>query len=367
MAEEIKVGMVGCGNISDAYLRGVQPYPNVKIVACADLIREKAEEKAAEYGVPRVLSVEELLTDPEIDVVLNITVPKAHAGVNLAALNAGKHVYCEKPLAISREEGRQTLELAKKKNLRVGCAPDTFLGGGLQTCRKLIDDGWIGQPVAAVAFVASPGPAGWPPHPCFFYERGGGPLLDMGPYYLTAFVSLLGPIVRTTGSTRISFPERVITNEFQFGQHIHVETPTHVAGVVDFASGAVGTLITSFDVWSNHLPFIEIYGSEGTLGVPDPNGFGGPVLLRRAGAESWTEMPLTHSAEVSRGIGLADMAAAIQRGRKHRANGDMAFHVLDVMLSFEEASESGRHQTIGSTCERPEPLPMGLLLGQLDE
>ncbi len=367
MAERFKIGIIGCGNISSAYLEGLKPYRFLEVVACADLIAEKAQNRAEEFGVPRACSVDEILTDPEIDLVLNLTVPKAHASINLAAIEAEKHVYCEKPFAVSREEAAQVLEAAREKGVRVGSAPDTFLGGGLQTCRKLIDDGWIGKPVAAAAFVASHGPESWHPNPGFFYEKGGGPLLDMGPYYLTALVTLLGPVVRVTGSTKASFPERLVTNEEQYGTYIPVEVPTHVAGVVDFASGAVGTLIVSFDVWGSHLPFIEIYGSEGSLSVPDPNGFGGPVLIRRLGAEDWSSVPLTHSDAVRRGIGLADMVTGIRHNRPHRANAELAFHVLDVLLSFEEASKKGRHIQIRSTYARPKPLPMGLLLGRLDE
>lgn len=366
MAEKIRVGIIGCGNISSAYLEGMKPYTVLTLAACADKIPAKAEEQAHEYGVSRVCSVKELLSDPEIDLILNLTVPKAHAEINAAALKAGKHVYCEKPLAVDRTEAKNVLEIAARKNLRVGSAPDTFLGGGLQTCRKLIDDGWIGKPVAAAAFVASHGPEGWHPNPAFFYEKGGGPVLDVGPYYLTALVSLLGPVARTTGSTKISFPERLVTNEEQFGTHIPVEVPTHVAGVLDFTNGVVATLISSFDVWGHHLPFIEIYGSEGTLSLPDPNGFGGPVRLRRARSDEWATIPLTHSDQVRRGIGLADLATAIQQGRPHRASAEMAYHVLDVLLSFQEASEQGRHQRIQSTCTRPEPLAPGLLPGQLE-
>ncbi len=366
MAKKINVGLIGCGNISSAYLEGVQIFDILEITACSDIEPQKAEEKAAEYNIPTVCSVEELLADPGIDLVLNLTVPRAHAEINLKAIRAGKHVYCEKPLAVTRKEGQEILEEAKKKGVRVGAAPDTFLGGGLQTCRKLIDDGWIGRPVAATAFVASHGPEGWHPNPGFFYQFGGGPLFDMGPYYLTALVHLLGPIRRVTGSAQKGSNERIITNEVNFGKKIPVEIPTHVAGVLDFQSGVVGTMIASFDVWSHHLPVIEIYGTQGTLAVPDPNGFGGPVLLRRAGAEEWSDIPLTHSPDVHRGIGLADMAAALRSGGKHRASGELAFHVLDAMQAFGEASESGKHILLESTCTRPDPLPMGLLAGQLD-
>jgi predicted dehydrogenase len=251
--------------------------------------------------------------------------------------------------------------LAKQKGVRVGGAPDTFLGAGLQTCRKLIDDGWIGQPVAATAFMLSHGPESWHPSPEFYYEVGGGPMFDMGPYYLTALVSLLGPVRRVSGSARISFSERLITSQPKYGQRVTVETPTHVVGVLDFAAGAIGAIITSFDVWAHNLPRIEIYGSEGSLSVPDPNTFGGPVRVRRAGANEWSDMPLTYGyAENSRGLGVADMAHALQSGRPHRANGDLTFHVLDIMHAVHEASAGGHYIELKSQCERPAAFPLDM-------
>ena len=366
MVTTTKVGIIGCGNISNAYFKGSRDFEILEVVACADIDLDRAKAKGEEQGV-RALSVEELLADPEIEIVVNLTIPAAHAAVSMAALEAGKNVHEEKPFALTREDGQKLLATAKEKGLLIGCAPDTFLGGGLQTCRKLIDDGWIGEPVAATAFMLGHGPEAWHPNPDFFYQVGGGPMFDMGPYYLTALVTLLGPVKRVTGSARISFPERVATSEALFGHRIKVEIPTHIAGVLDFAQGAVGTLITSFDVWSHHLPRIEIYGTEGSLSVPDPNTFRGPVKVRRAGAEDWNEVPLTHSDQVGRGIGVADMAYALRSGRPHRASGDLAYHVLDLMHSFHDASNGGRHVKVKSKVKQPAPLPLGLLAGQLDE
>lgn len=366
--EKVKVGIVGCGNISGIYLQNCRKFQILDVVACADLLLERAEAKAAEFGIPKACSTEELLADPEIELIVNLTIPQAHGEITLAALEAGKHVYSEKPLAVTREEGQHILKTATAKGLLVGCAPDTFLGGGLQTCRKLIDDGWIGEPVAATAFMLCHGHESWHPDPEFYYKPGGGPMLDMGPYYLTALVSLLGPIKRVTGSARVTFPERTITSQPKYGKKIQVEVPTHVAGVMDFATGAIGTIITSFDVWASTLPRIEIYGTSGSMLVPDPNTFEGPVLIRRMGANEWTEMPLTHGYTVnSRGIGVADMAYAIRTGRKHRANGEMAYHVLEVMYGFHDASVSGQHYELTSTCQRPEPLPVHLPAYVLDE
>ena len=362
----VKVGVVGCGNISGAYFSATKKFTILNIVACGDLDMDRAKAKAAEFGVPRACTVKELLADPEIEIVLNLTVPKAHAEVNLAALQAGKCAYTEKPFAVSIKEGRKVMELAKAKKLLVGSAPDTFMGGGIQTCRKLIDDGWIGKPVAATAFCMGHGHETWHPSPEFYYEKGGGPMFDMGPYYVTALVNLLGPVRRVSGSTRITFPVRTITSQPKHGKKITVETPTHIAGTLDFANGAICTIATSFDVWANSCPIIEIYGTDGSMKVPDPNGFGGQIFISRPGAP-WTELPLAFGyADQNRGIGLADMAYALRLGRKFRPCGDLAFHVLDIMESLHVSSDTGKAVELKSTCEQPAPLPLGLQPGQLD-
>jgi predicted dehydrogenase len=363
----VKVGVIGCGNISDAYLHVMKSLERVEVAACADLIRERAEAQAAKHGVPKACSVEELLADPEIGIVLNLTIPLAHAEVALKALDAGKSVYNEKPLAVTREDGKTIIDRARQKGLRVGCAPDTFMGGGIQTCRKLIDDGWIGEPVAATAFMQCHGHEHWHPDPDFYYQPGGGPMFDMGPYYLTALVALLGPVRRVAGSARITFAERLITSEPRRGTVVKVNTPTHIAGTMDFRSGAVGTIVTSFDVWVHTLPCIEIHGTEGSLSVPDPNTFGGVVRLFRKGGKDWATVPLSHGyTENSRGIGLADMANALQSGRPHRASGDLAYHVLDIMHAFLTSSEKGAYVELDSACEKPLPVPMDLRPGTLD-
>lgn len=367
--EKVRVGIIGCGNISGIYFKNTQKLEILDVIAAADLIPERVDSKAAEYSIPNVYySGKELLTNPDIELVINLTTPPDHAKVCLETLQAGKHVYVEKPLAAKREDAQKVLEFAKSRGLLVGGAPDTFMGAGIQTCRKLIDEGWIGTPIAATAFMMGHGHESWHPDPEFYYKVGGGPMFDMGPYYLTALINLLGPIKRVSGSARISFPERTITSEPKFGTKIDVEVPTHIAGVMDFASGAVGTIITSFDVWAANVPRIEIYGSEGTLSVPDPNTFGGPVRVRRAGVKEWTEMPLTHGfATNSRGIGPADMAYAIRSGRAHRANSDLTYHVLEVMHGFHDASRDGKYYELASSCARPSALPMVLLPNALDE
>ncbi|MCS6847644.1 MAG: Gfo/Idh/MocA family oxidoreductase [Anaerolineae bacterium] len=366
MTTQVNVGIIGCGNISPVYFRACKSLEILNLVGCADLDMARAEARAREFGT-RAFGVEALLAHPDVQIIINLTIPKAHGEIGIAALEAGKSVYNEKPLALSREEARRMLALAEARGLRVGGAPDTFMGAGIQTCRKLIDDGAIGQPIAAAAFMLCHGHESWHPDPEFYYQPGGGPMFDMGPYYLTALVTLIGPVQRVTGSARVTFPERTITSQPKYGQKITVRVPTHVAGVLDFASGAIGTLVTSFDVWKHSMPCIEIYGSEGSLQVPDPNTFGGPVRVARAGEKEWTDVPLTHPySQQSRGLGVADMAYALQSGRAHRASGELTYHVLDIMHAIHEASAEGRHILLESTCERPTPLPADLREGTLD-
>ncbi len=354
----MKVGVIGCGNISSVYLRVAQRFPQIEVVAVSDVVLERAQERAEQFNIPKVYSVDELIADSEIEVVLNLTVPKAHAPLNKRALEAGKHVYCEKPFGINRAEAQAVLELAQQKNRRVGCAPDTFLGAGIQTCYKLIREGAIGELVGASAFMLAPGHEHWHPDPEFFYKEGGGPMLDMGPYYITALVSLMGPARRVAGISRITRSERTITSEPKRGQVIQVETPTHITGAVEFASGAIATVTMSFDVQAHRLPCIEIYGTEGTLQVPDPNGFGGQVWLRRGGDTEWQEIAHTHPYnEQYRSLGLAEMIQAIEQNRPHRVSGELAYHVLDIMLAFNDSSASGAHITLQSTCRQPEPMP----------
>lgn len=359
--EKVSVGVIGCGKISSIYLQSPRIFDIIDIVACSDQIRERAESQAAAFGIPKVLSVDELLADPEIEIVLNLTIPQAHADLGMAALLAGKSVYGEKPLALDREQGQTLLRLAQDRQLYVGSAPDTFLGGGIQTCVELIKNGAIGTPIAATAFFMGHGPEGWHPDPNFFYQPGAGPLFDMGPYYLTALIALMGPVQRVASSTRITFPERLITSQPHAGEIIKVNTPTHIAGTLEFANGAIATLITSFDIWHHHLPNIEIYGTEGSLRVPDPNTFGGPVFLRRMDEAEWHEVPVTRGyTNNSRGIGLADMAYAMRTGASHRANETLAYHVLDIMQTLHESAREGRHITLSSTCSQPELLDPGI-------
>jgi predicted dehydrogenase len=362
------IGIIGCGNISGIYFKNLcTVFQNVEVVACADLEAERVQAKLEEYPDVKAATLEEILADSSIEIIVNLTTPQGHFPVAMQAVEAGKSVHNEKPVVLTRDEGKQLLAAAAAKGVRVGSAPDTFMGGGIQTCRKLIDDGWIGQPIGAQAFMLGHGHESWHPDPEFYYKVGGGPMFDMGPYYLTALVSLLGPVKRISGSTAMSFAERTITSEKKYGAKVEVEVPTHIAGVMDFASGAVGTITTSFDVWGSNVPCIEIFGTEGSLSVPDPNGFGGVPKIKRMGAKEWSELPLTHGyAENARGIGPADMASAIASGREHRANGKLAYHVLDIMHAFHDASDQGKYIELESRCERPAAMPVGLLKGMLD-
>lgn len=361
----LRVGFVGCGTISGQYAKACLALPALDVVAVSDLDPAKAVALAATLPGARPLDVADLLERPDVDAVLNLTLPATHAELALAAVKAGKHVYGEKPLATNRVDGLAVLDAAREAGLQVGCAPDTVLGGGVQTARALLDSGAIGEPVAATAFMVSRGVETWHPNPEFYYKQGGGPVWDMAPYYLSALVTLLGPVRRVTASSRIAFPQRTITSQPLAGQVIDVEVDTHVTGVLETVAGPLVTFIMSFDVWTSRLPRIEVYGSEGTLDVPDPNGFDAPVgLWRQSAAGSrhgeWTEVaPNAGFLGTGRGVGLADMARSVRNGERHRANGEIAFHVLDIMQAIGEAAESGAPIELTSTCARPEAVPSG--------
>lgn len=350
----MKVGIIGCGNISKIYLENAAVFHNYTIEAVSDLVLERAQERAKEYGIPKAYTTEELLNDPEIELVINLTIPAAHADIACQALNKGKHVYGEKPLAVELADGERILALSHDKGLYVGNAPDTSLGAGIQTVRKLLDEGAIGEPLSATAFMMGAGHENWHPDPAFYYKHGGGPMFDMGPYYLTALIHLLGPAARVTGSARISRPERTITSQPKYGEKIAVEVPTQINSVIDFENGTVVSMIMSFDVQSHQLPHIEIYGTEGTISVPDPNTFGGPVYLKKKNQQQWEEVPLIDGyAGNSRGLGVAEMVAAIQEQKKSRVEGALAYHVLEMMHGVYQSSNEQKHVILSSSCQRP--------------
>ena len=324
-----------------------------------------ARAKAAENDC-KAQTVKGLLNNKDIDLVINLTVPAVHAKVSKQILNAGKHVHCEKPLAVHLKDGREVLDLAKKNGLLVGCAPDTFMGAGLQTCRKLIDDGWIGRIIGGTAYMMSREPESWHPNPAFFYQEGAGPLFDLGPYYITAMVHMLGPVKQVSAITSQAFEERTATCKEHFGKKLPVEIPTHYSGLLEFHSGATITATISFDVHAHgHTP-IELYGTDGSIKVPDPNTFDGPVELYTSVAGKWHPQTLSHPyATNMRSIGAADLAYAILGRHKHRASGELAYHVLEIMHAFEKSSNTRRHVTIKSKPAQPAALALGLIEGSL--
>ncbi len=359
-SSKVNIGIVGAGVISEIYLKNLSTrFDNTRVVGVADLIVERAEVRAKAFGV-EAFTVDEIVQHPDVDLIVNLTIPAAHAEVALSAINAGKSAYNEKPLAISREDGKKLLAAAEAKGVLVGSAPDTFLGGGLQSARKYIDDGIIGKPVALSAFLLSRGMEAWHPDPYFFFQPGAGPLFDVGVYYLQAMASILGPVRRVSAIARASYPERTVGSGPKEGEKIPVNTPTHIAGALEFESGVIGSLTTSFDLWEKKNSTLVVYGSEGTLRLPDPNTFGGPIQLLRGGSRDndWEDLPLTYgNTENSRGLGVWDMATALQTGGRHRANGELGYHVLDIMTSVLESSVQGEHVTVESTVERPDALP----------
>jgi predicted dehydrogenase len=365
------IGIIGCGDISGSYFLGAARSELIRVEACADLRAEVAEAKAREHGT-EAASVDALLADPVIEIVINLTVPLAHAAISRQIIDAGKHVYSEKPLAARFDEAAPVMAAAAAKGVRVGCAPDTFLGAAHQACRRAVDAGRIGRPIAGAAAMISHGMEHWHPNPEFFFKPGAGPMLDVGPYYVTQLVNLLGPVARVTAETSRGFASRIVSSEPRAGQVIEVEVPTTVNGVLSFESGANVALTTTWDVWKHRrLPF-EIYGTEGSLLVPDPNFFGGEPRLSERDSE-WQPLDISahpfripnrtlrSGAKVAdyRIIGLLDMAAAIRQGRPHRAGGELALHVLEVLDAFGRSSAEGRHVTIQTPCQRPEPLPIG--------
>lgn len=371
-----KIGLVGCGRISDIYLTNIAAFQGVEVVACASLDLEESSAKAAQFQIPKACLVEDILADSEIDCILNLTIPAAHADITLRALEAGKHVYSEKPFVTNRDDGLKILSLARQKQLMVGNAPDTFLGGRWQTCRKLIDDGIIGKPTGVAAFVGTHGVERHHPNPDFYYQVGGGPLLDLGPYYLTAMVFLLGPIATVSGMARKTFSERMIENGSRFGEMMTVDVDTHSQSMLAFESGVIGSMTMSFDIWDSEMPRFEIYGETGTISIIDPdpvhgaNIFDGEVLYRTKEMSRWSHQPrptdrgdwrvadnpfgFNYNA---RGVGLLDMAHAIAEGREARASAELSFHVFDVMDAILTSCETGQQVRIDSWCQRPDPLP----------
>ena len=356
--KRVKAGVVGCGEISRAYLEHLTGMLSaiVEVTACSDLIAERAEGRAEQFGVPKVCSTEELIADAEIEIVVNLTMPAQHHEVTMAALEAGKHVFSEKPLTVNRELGREIIGAAARRGLRVAGAPDTFLGAGLQACRRLIDEGAIGTPITAQALLAADHGSER------YYNVFTGPIFDMGPYYLTALVSLLGPVRRATGSAQIPFAEKPYPPDSpDHGKSWRVTRAGNLSGVLDFASGCIGVITTTCEV-AGGPPRLEIYGTEGTLITNDPNAYTGPVMLR-AGDKSPEQVSLPEGFPAwGRGLGVAELAQAIRQNRPPRASGELMYHVLDIMHAIHDASNEERHLHLDSGCPRPEPFALSDLL-----
>lgn len=370
--ERVKVGIVGCGMISEIYLKNITTTFSgiLEAVACADLNPAAAEVRAKQFGL-QALPVEALIAHPEIEVVLNLTIPAAHYEINKKALLAGKHAYCEKPLAITVEQGRELVDLAKEKGLLVGAAPDTFLGGGIQTCLKLIEEGAIGTPIGAQGFMLAKGPETFHPNPAFLYQEGAGPLMDMGPYYFTALYALFGPAKRVSGFSKCTYPTRKVQSDKspKFGEEFDCQVDTYICGNIEFENGVIANVTTSWDMtysyWDSGLPMLQVFGSKGTLILPDPNTFGGlyehgpfgPVgesIKLRRGAGVWEDIPLRYGfVENSRGLGLADFARCIRHGGTPRITGEGSLHVLEMMLGVLNSAKTGMICNMNTSCQKP--------------
>lgn len=367
MANKLGVGIIGSGNISAAYLSLAPLFRGIKMKACADINMDAARMRAKEFDV-RAATVDDLLKADDIDIVVNLTIPAVHYAVSKEILDAGKHVYSEKPFVLTLKEGQDLKTRAAKKNLRIGSAPDTFMGGAHQFARHLVDTGKLGKITSGTAYVMSHGMEHWHPNPDFFFQPGAGPVLDIGPYYVTNLIQLIGPVKRVAALTATPAPERTITSRPRHGEKVKVETPTTIHALLEFENGAVITMNTSWDVWSHgHAP-MELYGEEGTLHVPDPNFFGGEVSFTKRSEPvkklpKW-EHPLAvpnqkHAAGMLanyRSAGLADMAIAISEGRPHRCSMELALHAVEVMTGILKSGETGKFVAMTTTCERPAAL-----------
>jgi predicted dehydrogenase len=369
----VQVGIVGCGNISSTYIATLHMFDFVRVKSVTDMVAEAAKSRAAEFNI-EATSLAGMLADPAIDIVINLTTPVAHAEISQLALEAGKHIYSEKPLGVTVEEGEGLIKLAARKNLRLGGAPDTFLGAGHQASRRLLDEGAIGAPVAATALMMLPGHEHWHPNPQFYYLRGGGPMLDVGPYYVTNLITLFGSVRSVFGTAKITRAERPVLSEPRRGEIMTVEVPTHTTGVMEFENGATVTIVTSFDVVKHRHNQIELYGSEGSMVTPDPNNFSGPVQVFRRGDTDWDDIVVDHPyirdthglAGGLRGLGAAEMADALRQGRPHRVSAELAMHALEVMTAFQRSADSGRIVAIQTQCERPRPIGRHVPIGSFD-
>jgi len=348
------VGIIGAGVISAQYLRNLTGFPDVEVLFVADLDVARASARALEFGIPGHGTVAELLAEPGIEIVVNLTTPAAHAEVGLQILAAGKHVWTEKPLALDLESGRRLLDAATDRGLRVASAPDTFLGAGLQTGLRAVRRGAIGEPLTGLALFQSPGPEAWHPNPEFLFAAGGGPLFDMGPYYLTLLVQVFGPAARVTASASTSKARRAIGSGPRAGTEFEVSVPTHHSALIEFAGGASALAVFSFQAHLRRSPLVEVSGTDGSIAFPDPNQFAGDTQLATAGGDE----TLSPAGPVSgRGTGVLELARAIRSGATERASGALGYHVLDIMVSISRSAREGRPVDVASTVDRAATLP----------
>jgi predicted dehydrogenase len=352
----VGVAVIGCGTISDEYLRNLTSFPDLRVLVCADLDLDRAKGQAARYGVPGVGSAAQAVAHPDVELVVNLTIPAAHAEVAQQAVAAGRSVWNEKPLALDTAAGHGLLAAASRAGVRIGCAPDTVLGAGLQTARRLIASGMIGEPGSALALMQDPGPERWHHDPEFLFRRGAGPLFDMGPYYLSTLATLFGPADQVAALGRRGQPTRVIGSGPRAGTTFEVEVPTHIAALIGYAQGPAATLVLSFDSPLRRHGFVEITGTEATLSLPDPNRFGGDVRVRATGRDDWETVPAA-GATAGRGLGVLDMARALRAGTPHRASGELALHVLDIMEAVTRSITGGTFEPVATTFDTPVALP----------
>lgn len=354
--KKYKVGLIGCGAISGHYLRfSKSAYSNYfEIIVLGDLCVEKAQSRAEEYGIARYGTPDIVYDAEDIDIIINLTVPAAHEEVTVKALESGKHVYTEKPLACTREGMKHIMDVAEKCGKRVGCAPDSFLSAPAQTAKKALEEDWIGAPIGINAICAMRGNEYWRPDADFFYKKGAGPMMDMAPYYLNMFISLVGPVDSVQTMSKITWPERTIKVPPRRGERIQVEVPTYVSSTMRFENGVIGTFVNSFDIWSTQQPHIEIYGEKGTMVIPDPNRYKGDVLIRRFKDSEWRALPqFVEYAEYGRGIGIVDMIRAIEAGTSHKTGLELAYHTTDIIMAMDEAGDCGHEVKIESTATKP--------------
>ena len=354
-AEPFGVAVVGCGNISKQYLANLAQFPDVKVLFCADIDAGRAKAQAAAYDVPASGSPQQALDHPDVRLVVNLTIPAAHAEVASAAIAAGKHVWNEKPLAPDVAAGQALLDQARAAGVRVGCAPDTMLGAGIQSARRLIASGAIGTPISALTLLQSPGPESWHPDPEFLFARGAGPLFDMGPYYLTAVATLFGPATRVAAIGRKARDTRMIGSGPRAGTEFSVAVATYTSALAEYAGGQAASLLFSWDSPLFRMGFLEITGTDATLAVPDPNRFDGDLRVRKAGDTEWTVIG-SEGAAAGRGSGIVDMVRAIRRAEPHRASGEMALHVLEMMTAIERSACSASFEPVGSVFDLPDAL-----------